>query len=837
MNELRHALRALRATPVVTAVVIVSLALGIGANTAIFSLVDSLLLRQLAVERPAQLVSLEPWDRVTVWSYPAWKEIHARRHALFADALAFRTTRFNLSPRGQTDYVDALMASGNYFDVLGVSPLLGRTFTDEDDRNGGGQHGPVAVLSYDFWQQRFGGATDVIGRTLLVERVPFTVVGVMPRGFFGAEVGRTFDVAVPIAADRLISGKNTALDRYGSSWLRVVARLKDGQAPAAAEQAFRGVQPQIREATRDPQTPAAFRDAYLAQPFQVTPAAAGTSLMRSTYRQPVLVAMTVVALVLLIACANITNLFLARAAARQHELSVRLALGASRWRLARQLLVEILLLSGAGALAGLWIAHWGSRLLVRQLSTQSSTVFLHVQIDWRLLAFTTVVTVAAALLVGLAPALRAARADPIAAIRERGRGVTVDRRFGLASALVIGQVSLSVVLVFGAGLFVRTFTSLKTLDTGFDRDPVLVVGLDARGSAVEPAHRAVHFGRVLDAVRGVSGVAHAAISSITPVSGSVTDFGVQVEHGRPATDLMLMTPGRLPRDGAYINALTPDWFATYGTRLIDGRDFEARDRSGAPPVAVVNETFVRRLMPEGRPIGRRFRNAFSPPGRPNPWIEVVGVAADSTYWRLRDELPPTVYVPIAQWLDAPTREVPAMMRLSLRTATGAPALLTPRVADAIAGVDPAMGMTFMPLARQIDDTLVRERILAMLSGFFGVLALLLAGLGLYGLMSHSVSRRRHEIGIRIALGAEAGHVLRMVLGRVVLLVGVGIAAGALGALWASRYVEALLYGVVASDPTTLITAALVLALVGVAAGWIPARRASRLDPARVLNAE
>jgi predicted permease len=321
------------------------------------------------------------------------------------------------------------------------------------------------------------------------------------------------------------------------------------------------------------------------------------------------------------------------------------------------------------------------------------------------------------------------------------------------------------------------------------------------------------------------------------VSGSVTDFGIQVEHGRPASDLTLVTPGRLPRDAAYINALTPDWFATYGTRLIDGRDFEPGDRTGAPPVAIVNETFVRRLMPEGRPISRRFRSAFSQPDRPNPWIEVVGVAADSTYSRLRDELPPTFYVPIAQWLDAPTREVPATMRLSLRAVSGAPALLTPRVADGVAGVDPAMGVTFMPLAQQIDDTLVRERILAMLSGFFGALALLLAGLGLYGLMSYSVSRRRHEIGIRIALGAEAGHVLRMVLGRVLVLVGVGIAAGTLGALWASRYVEALLYGVVSSDPTTLITAALVLSLVGVAGGWIPARRASRLDPARVLNAE
>jgi predicted permease len=837
MSDLRSALRALRATPVVTLVVILSLGLGIGGNTAIFSLVDSLLLRHLPVDRPERLVSLEPNDRSPWWEHPAWKEIQARRHDLFGDALAFRSTRFNLSPRGQTDFVDGLLASGNYFDVLGVPAMLGRTFTEEDDRDGNGPHGPVAVLGYGFWQRRFGGTADVIGRTLLVERVSFTVVGITPPHFSGVEVGRTFDVAVPLETDRLISGRNTALDRYGVSWLRILARLREGPTPAAAEQAFQSIQPQIREATRNPEAPAAFRDAHLATPFRLTSAAHGPSFMRSAYRRPVLVAMTVVALVLLIACANIPNLFLARAAARRHELGVRRALGASRWRLASQLLVEILLLCGAGALAGLGVAQWGSQLLVRQLSTQMNIVFLDVQIDWRLLAFTTAVTIATALLVGLAPALRAALVDPMDAMRTRGRGVTMDRRFGLAGALVIGQVALSLVLVVGAGLLVRTFASLMTVDAGFDRDPVLIVGLDAQGSAVEPAQRPALFERVVEAVRDVPGVARAAISNITPVSGMVTDFGVEVEHGRPPTDLSLVTPGRLPRDAAYITALTPDWFATYGTRLVKGRDFDARDRSGAPRVAIVNETFVRRLLQDGDPIGRRFRSAFSRPGRPNPWIEVVGVAADATYRRLRDELPPTFYVPMSQWVDDPTREVPATMRLSVRAATGAPALLQRGVADAIARVDPAIGMTFMPLSRQINDSLVSERTLAILSAFFGALALLLAGLGLYGLMAYSVSRRRREIGIRMALGAEADDVVRMVLGRVLLLVGVGIGAGALGSLWAARYIEALLYGVTRNDHTTLIGAGVVLVAVGVTAGWIPARRASRIDPARVLRAE
>jgi putative ABC transport system permease protein len=852
--ELRSALRALRATPVVTLVVILSLALAIGANTAMFALVDSLLLRALPVERPEQLVSVQSSRLNMAWSYVAWREIHARRQALFADAVAFRPTRFNLSPRGQADHVDGLMASGRFFDLLGVKPMLGRTFTEDDDRDGGGKDGAVTVISYAFWQQRYNGAADALGRTLIVDRVPFTIVGVAPPSFFGVEVGRTFDIAIPIGTDRLLHGKNSTIDRPGWTWLRVLARLKDGQALAAAEQAFRGVQPQIREATRDPNASippasagAAMKDTHLAAPFTLTSAAIGVSTMRAGYRQPLLVAMAVVALVLLIACANIANLFLARAAARRHELSVRIALGAPRWRLARQLIVEVLLLAGTGAIAGLAIAQWTSRLLLRQLSTQMTTVFLDVRLEWRLLAFTIAVTLATALLAGVAPALRASRADPIDAMRERGRGVTGDRRFGLSSALVVGQVALSLVLVAGAGLFMRTFTTLATLDTGFDRDPVLVVSVRTSDSGVERSDRAALFDRVTEAVRALPGVERASLSSeITPMSGFVNDFGVEVEHGRKPTDLNLLVEGKLPRDASYIMRIGPDFFATYGTRVIDGREFTAQDDGSAARVAIVNETFVRRLLPGGkRAIGQRFRSAFTRPDRPNPWMEIVGVVADATYRRLRDELPPTFYVPVAQWASGPGGEFPSSLSLSVRAAggasgaraRGAAAQLARGVADAVGRVDPALGLTFTPLARRIDDALTRERILAMLSAFFGGLALLLSALGLYGLMSYSVSRRRHEIGIRMALGAEARGVVRMVIGRVLLLVGMGIAAGSAATMWLSRYVEALLYGVTREDPRTLIAAALVLVVVGAAAGWIPARRASRIDPARVLHGE
>jgi putative ABC transport system permease protein len=642
------------------------------------------------------------------------------------------------------------------------------------------------------------------------------------------------------------------MDRRGWSWLRAFARLKEGQTLDEAERAFRGVEPQIREATRDPNAsipPASAREAMKdanQQTFTLTSAALGASTMREGYRRPLLVVMTVVVLVLLIACANIANLFLARADARRHELSVRVALGASRWRLARQLMAEVLLLAGTGAIAGLAIGQWTSHLLVRQLTTQMTTVFLDVDLDWRVLAFTVSVTLATALFAGVAPALRASGADPIDAMRERGRGVTGDRRFGLSSGLVVGQVALSLVLVAGAAFFMRTFATLATLDIGFDRDPVLVVSIGTRDTGIDISERAALFDRITEAVRALPGVEHTALSEFAPVSGYTLTIGIDVEHGRQPTDLVQRVEGQLPLDASYLMQIGPDFFATYGTRLLDGREFTAQDGATAPRVAIVNETFVRRLLPGGRrATGQRFRSPYTRPGQPNPWIEIVGVVADTTYRRLRDDLPPTAYLPVAQMASGPGREFPSSLRLSVRAAGGrsgagarnAAAGLARSVAAAIGRVDPGISLTFTPLARQIDDTLVRERILAMLSGFFGGLALLLSALGLYGLMAYAVSRRGREIGIRMALGAEARAVVRMVLHRVLLLIVIGITAGVVATMWLSRYVEALLYGVTREDPGTLAAAALVLVAVGVAAGWIPARRAARIDPARVLHGE
>jgi len=822
MQDLRIAIRTLRSTPLVSVVAVLSLALGIGANTAIFSIVDNLLLRKLPVDRPDRLVLVLSRDdsRFSRWSYPLWEEIRGRRHELFQTAFAFSPARFNLAQSGETDFVEGLWVSGSFFDGLGASPMLGRAFTEDDDRRGGSPNGPAAIISYAFWQ-RLGGAADVLGRTQTIDGVPFTIVGVMPPDFFGVIVGGTFDIALPIGTEPLLKGKDTWLDQAGTSALRIIARLKDGQTLEAAQQAFRGVQPQIREAAVALQPPYVSRATFLNEPFALHSVARGISPLRDRYRQALVAIMAVVALVLLIACANVANLLLARAEGRRHEFSVRLALGGSRWRLARQLLVESCVLAGTGALIGLAIAQWGSALLVRQLSTQATTVFLDTQLDWRVLAFTVLVAAAVALVFGVLPALRASHTQPIDAIREHGRGAAGERRIGLGSALVIGQVALSLVLVVAAGLFVRTFASLATVDLGFDRTSVLIVRFDAARTGVEPTQRGSLYERVLEGVRTMPGISQAAVSEVTPVSGFVLDVAVETENG-----LRFTTQGVAP----FKNAITPGWFATYGTRLVAGRDFDARDRLGSPPVAIVNETFSRRLLQGRYPIGQRFRNAFTRPGEQNPWMEIVGLAVDATYLSIRAGVPPTMYVPMAQ-----QKQTPSMMNLSVRGAAGPPALLVRGIADTVSQVDRNLAMTFTPLTQQVHASLVQERVIAMLSGFFGVLALLLAGLGLYGVTWYGVSRRRTEIGIRMAVGARPANVVRLVLRRVLVVVALGMLLGVGLSIWTSKYVATLLYGLEPRDPVTIASSAVVLAIVGALAGWMPAYRASRIDPSDALR--
>jgi putative ABC transport system permease protein len=831
LQDVRLAIRSLRATPVVTIVAVLSLALGIGANTAMFSLVNSLLLRTLPVREPGRLVTVrshEP-EGFPEWSYPVWDEVRQRPQLFDGVAAWSPTVPANVTTNGDTQKADGLFASGAFFETLGVPAFVGRTFSDADDRRGGGPDGPVAVISYGFWQRQFGGSASAIGRTVALENVPFTIVGITPADFFGADVGRTFDVIVPLGTEPLVSRSESRIASRGVAWLNIIGRLKPQQTVDAATAALRGVRQQILDATLPDGWPKSALVEYRGRVFSLAPAATGDSSLRREYQQPLLTIMVVVVLVLVIACANIANLLLARATARRHELSVRVALGASRWRLVRQLFMESLVLAGAGAALGMLVASWGSRFLVSQISTEVRPVFLDLSLDRHVLLFTIGVALATALLFGVAPALQASGVAPMEAMKDHGTRLSPGegRRGGVASGLVVGQVALSVVLVVAAGLFVRTFTALATRPLGFERNRVLVASVNAHSAAIDLAERLPLYERARDAVRALPGVAAAAFSYQTPpVTGMISIMSVDtISGGVPLLGMARMSA---------VNFITPGWFSALGTRVVAGRDVTDRDRQGTPPVVVANRAFARKFLNSASPLGHTIATTVGLPGHPLS-IEVVGVVEDAVHGSLRYPVSPMLYLPMAQvdWLPS---AVLAQVDLSVRSDDGVPPLQLARsVAAAIQAVNPDMVVTFRSLTDQVNATLTQERVVALLSGLFGGLALLLAALGLYGVTAYAVGRRRREIGIRMALGAAPAGIIRLVLSRVTLLVGVGVMAGAGVSIWASRFVATLLYGLEPRDPITLVGAALVLGTVGGAAGWLPAYHASRIDPAEVLR--
>ena len=820
VTDLRYGIRMLAHSRTFTVVAVLSLALGIGANTAIFTLVNSMLLQTLPVRAPEQLVQLDG-DSTT---NPIWEQIQSRQRQLFAGATAWSGQRFDMSQGGVAAPVEGLWASGEFFDVLGVPAILGRTFTPDNDRRGGVSESTVAVISYAFWQRQYSGAADVIGRSVTLNRIPFTIIGVTPPEFMGPLIGRTFDLAVPLRTADILdnSGGQGRLDGRSMWWLNVTARLKPGQSPDQATAALRAVQPAIRQATI-PNWPAEILKEYLRDGLTLTPAAQGPSYLRSQFQQPLVTIMIVVALVLLIACANIANLMLARASGRRHELTMRLALGASRARLARQLMTESLLLSALGAIAGLGFARWGSALLVSEFSTSRDPLILDLSLDWRVLGFTAAIAILTAVLFGVAPAMTTRRLAPMDALKEQGRS-RVGSRHRLASPLVVVQIALSLVLVVGAGLFMRTFASLSTMSLGFDRDPVLLVELDVQRSRVPQERRADLYARLADAAARVPGVQRAGASLLTPVSGMGWNNAFEAS-GQP----QLSERQRL----AFLNAVTPGWHSVYGTRVIAGREFSAADRAGAPPVAIVNQAYVRTFIGDKGALGQVVQQSGGPGGgaRP-PAMQIVGVVEDAAYRNLRDAMPPTVYLPLAQ---LPADEMFPNGAISVRSAVASPALLVRALSTALSAVDPDVSLSFKPLKEQVDARLVRERVLALLGGFFGGLALLLAGIGLYGVTLYAVTLRRGEIGVRIALGADTSRVLRMVLGRAARLVVLGVVAGIGLSLWLAKFVSALLFGLEPRDVATLAAAVAMMVVVGTLAAFLPAWRAARIDPIEVLR--
>jgi predicted permease len=823
----RDAYRSLRATPLVSSIAILSLTLGIGANTAIFSLLNTLLLKPLPVHAPSELTVVGDVgeSRYFALSYPVWKEIRDRR--VFDLAFAWATDRVNLSNTGQNEFAAAIWATGNVFDVLGVRAALGRTFDLRDDRRGGGAGGPVVVISHRFWQRRFHGAADVIGQRLNVERTSFTIVGVTPPSFFGLNVGEAFDLILPIETEPLLGRTPRRLDSPTWTWLQVMARRGPGQTTQSLSAALVAAQPGIRQATMPDFDHAEDRDGYFGTAWVARDARGGVSRLRRQYGPALITLLWVVGLVLLVACANIATLMLGRSAARRYEFSVRLALGASPGSLVRQLLAESLVLSAIGATLGFAFAQWGSRLLVAQLSTWASAAVLDLSPDWRVLGVTAVVAVATAVLFGTAPAYRSVRAPAIDALkRQPGRGAG-DGALGLGGGLVIVQVALSLLLVVGAGLFLRSFVSLAYRDLGFDRNRVLVVVVDARRSPVPSAERAALYERVREAATAVHGVESAATSLATPLGSAGVRFTPD-----------MTVPGNAVFAGQNVRILTtpvsPDWFRTFGTRVLAGRDFNAADRAGSPDVAIVNEAFARRYFGGAVPLGQRLVEVTGPTDR-RP-LEIVGVVEDAAFVTVRDAVEPTIYKPLAQRLDEALMTSQPSISVSVRAAPGVPpASLTGSLAAAIGGVDRDLALTFQTVTEQLSIFYIRERLLAILSGFFGFLALLLAAMGLYGATTYSVSQRRMELGIRMALGATPGGVIRLVLGRVAILVSLGVMAGSALSFWVAHYVSTLLYGLHPRDPMTIATAAATLALCAGVAGWLPARCAARTDPAAVLR--
>lgn len=824
MVNLRDALRALRATPLVSAVAILSLTLGIGANTAIFSILNSLLLKPLPVQEPGELVVVDSavpneWFAL---SYPVWKEIRDRR--VFDRAFGWATDRVGLSETGEITFAEAIWATGNTFDVLGVPAMLGRTFDARDDRRGGGPDGPVALISHGFWQRRFGGSSDTIGRTLTIERVPYTIVGVTPPSFFGLNVGTSFDVMLPLETEPLLGRIPKRLDSPNWTWMQVMARLAPGQTAESLTVALSVAQPLIREATMPPFTHADDRDRYLRAAWKVSEAPGGVSRLRRQYAQALLTLLATVGLVLLVACANIATLMLGRSAARRYEFSVRLALGASRRRLVRQLLAESILLAAVGAALGVALARWGGRLLVAQLSTWASTAFLDLSLDWRVLTVTAVTAVTTAVLFGTVPAYRSVRVPAVDALKGHLHGAGGEVTLGLAGGLVIVQVALSLVLVVGAGLFLRSFAALAYRDLGFDRNRVLVAVVDARKSVVPPAERAPLYDRIREAVAAVPGVESVGTSLATPLGNAGVRFTPDIT-----------VPGSADKPARILTVpVSPDWFRTFGTRIVAGRDFDVRDRAGAANVAIINDAFARRYFGASTPLGRTVVEATSATERRA--LEIVGLVEDAAFATVRDPVEPTIYKPLAQRLDARLLTSVPTLSVSIRTVNGLPpARVTGSVAAAIGAVDRDFAITLQPVSEQLSHFYIRERLLALLSLFFGTLALLLAAIGLYGITAYSVARRRTEIGIRMALGADARRVVRLVLGRVLWLTGIGVVVGSLVGFWAARLVRTLLYGLDARDPLTFAGALLVLALVSALAGWLPARRAARIDPATALR--
>ncbi len=861
-RDLRYACRGLLRAPLFTMVAVVSIALGIGANTAIFTLVDQVLLRQLPVRQPEQLVLLTQRGPHhgnnrggNSTSFPMYEDFreafvdHAfvgalprvslpydalpAANPLFSGMFARYAMSLNVGFGGQTDRVTGELVSGTYFPVLGVGAAVGRVIAPEDDRVRGGH--PVAVLSYQYWRTRFGADAGVIGKTIVVNNYPLTIIGVSQAGFDGVDIGYAPSVRVPMMMKAQMTPTWDALDNRRSRWANVFGRLKPGvtaaDAKAALQPYFHGVRSMEVQEAAFRNTSADTRKQFLSGTIDLLPAAQGRSPLRMQLRQPLWLLMGTVVGVLLIACANVASLLIARATSRQKEFAVRLALGAGRGRIVSQLLAESVLLAGIGGVLGLVVARWTSGFLLGFIPTGETPHVISGALDWRILAFNFALALATGVLFGLVPALRSTKPSLAPTLKDQV-GTVVGGGSGVRfrKTLVVAQVMLSVLLLIGAGLFIRSLRNLNTTDLGIRTDNLLAFSIDPSVGGYSPERAQQFYQQLLDRMKthgGVSGVAFAAMGVL---EGNEWDSTMTIE-GYEAKPGENMNP--------YCNAVSPGYFRTMGMPFIAGRDFDQRDAAVIPVapdpsgpsstfrVAIVNESFARHYYGEASPIGRRI-GFGGDPGTPTP-IEIIGVVKDAKYTGVRDEIPRTVFFAYQQMEGA------ASAAVYMRSAQdpGAAFAAARRIVREMDANIPIYNLR--TLAWQIERSLLTERIVATLSSAFGVLATLLAVIGLYGLMAYTASRRTREIGLRMALGAVSGDVVWLVMREVIVLVGVGVSLGLAAAWGLSRVIGSQLYGVSPNDPVTMVAVACGLTIIALVAGYIPAFRAARVNPVAALR--
>ena len=830
LQDFRYAFRVLRASPGFAAVAVLSLALGIGANTSIFSVVNAALLRPLPVADPHQLVYVFSGTRTSPWSVASYPDFldYRDKNDVFIDLLAYSSITVSARDDDQSDLISGSIVSGNFFDVLGLRAQLGRTFLPEEDSTPNTH--PVVIISHGFWERRFGMSPNIIGQQLNLNGHAFLIIGVTPAAFNGPDVLESNDIYVPMMMQAVVrppragySGELNPdlLSKRASRWLKMIGRLKPGasfeQAQAAVAAIATGLESTYPDSNQN----------------RITTLFPVSKIDPDGYPQLVSVAgllLAVVAMVLLIACANVANLLLARASARRREIAVRLALGASRFRLIRQLLTESVMISLTGGLFGLLIASWTIDLLKTTTPPDGMFAFtLDYHLDWRVLVFTFALSIATGIVFGLAPALQASRTDLVPSLKDEVSAATAGRRrLTLRNMLVVAQVALSLVLLIGAGLFLRSLNNAQGINPGFAAGKILNAQLNINLLRYTTTQGREFYRSVVERVEALPGVESATLARIVPLSGTgrTSSFLIHSQEGPTEVNRSEGT-GEDPQtvNSVNVNVIGLDYFQTLGIPLRSGRDFSGQDNEKAPLTLIVNEAFVRRHLGGQTALGQRL--SFR--GDKGPWSEIIGVVGDSKYRTLGEAPRPLVYLPLPQNHETG-------MTLHVRT-SGDPKMMATAVRGEIRGLDPNLAVNLQTEQEVLVGSLFAARMGAVLLAIFGSLALLLAGIGLYGVMSYAVLRRTREIGIRMALGAQTGNVLRLVLKDGLMLVGGGVSAGLLVAFALTRLVASFLYGVSPLDWITFVAIPVVLGGVALLASYLPARRAAKVDPIIALRCE